>query len=91
MLRCGARSCALAEDRACGKACIVGAGCVRLTFHRHLVKFNPPAIMNTMLELSMDANYDIIAACLIVAVTVAAKSWFYFKERASKPQGAKVH
>lgn len=42
--------------------------------------------MNTMLELSMDAHYDVVAACLIVAVVVSAKLWFHFQGRALKTE-----
>lgn len=49
-------------------------------------KPKPPVNMNTMLELSMDADYDVVAACLIVAVVVAAKLWFQFQGRVTKTQ-----
>lgn len=29
-----------------------------------------------MLELSMDADYDVLAACLIVISVLAARFWF---------------
>ncbi len=37
--------------------------------------------MNPMLELSMDADYDVLAACLIFAAAIAAKCWIQFKSR----------
>lgn len=40
--------------------------------------------MNPMLELSMDADYDILAACLIIASVLAARFWFSQKLHAKK-------
>ncbi|HEY1082098.1 MAG TPA: hypothetical protein VGE29_07540 [Prosthecobacter sp.] len=40
--------------------------------------------MNTMLELSMDAHYDVIASCLIVTIVLMAKTWIHFRDRAVK-------
>ncbi|TDU81246.1 hypothetical protein EI77_00549 [Prosthecobacter fusiformis] len=43
--------------------------------------------MNTMLELSKDADYDTLAAYLIVSAAVVAKIWFNYKDRIAKRTG----
>ena len=47
------------------------------------------AIMRTMLELSRNAEYDVIAAVLIVAVIVAAKYWIHSLSREEKNESIK--
>lgn len=42
--------------------------------------------MNTMLELSKYADYDVLAAIAIVAFAVAAKFWQPLKERLGNPR-----
>lgn len=40
--------------------------------------------MNPMLELSMDADYDVMAACLIVAFAVGARLWIRYQCRVAE-------
>lgn len=37
--------------------------------------------MNTMLELSMDADYDVMAAVLIISFAVVARLWIRYQCR----------
>ena len=54
---------------------------------RKSANLNPLHLMNTMLELSMDATYDTAAAFLIFTGAIAAKLWFNYKSQAVKSQG----
>lgn len=42
--------------------------------------------MNTMLELSMDADYDTFAAFAIIAIAVTAKLWPAVKKQLERAQ-----